>query len=95
MNWFDDIISSGFKTRKEEDMKADERESNLDEAIAKKKEDLRAKGDPTFTEDDEFFHKEYGHQLYNSNAGKHYDYLLDLAARYEISKEGEKVEDEE
>ena len=94
MNWFDEIISSGFKTRKEEDMKSDERESNLDAAIAKKKEELRAKGDTTFTEQDEFFHQEYGHQLYNANAGKDYDKLLELAAKYEISKEGEKEEEE-
>ena len=95
MNWFDELIGSGFKTRKEEDLKTDERELDLDAAIAEKKKELRAKGDTTFTEEDEFFHSEYGHQLYNANAGKDFDMLLDLAARYEINKEGEKAEDEE
>jgi len=94
MNWFDELISSGFKTRKEEDMKSKERRSDLDEAIAEKKEELRAKGDTTFTDQDKFFHEEYGHQLYNANAGKEYNKLLDLAARYEISKEGEKEEED-
>jgi|TARA_E500000305_G_C3942984_1_gene198396 hypothetical protein len=90
MNWFEEIFRSGVKTRKEEDSKADERESDLDAAIAEKKEELRAKGDTTFTDDDAFFHAEYGHQLYNANAGKDYAKLLDLAARYEISKESKK-----
>jgi len=91
MNWFEEILESGFGSSELDSLKAEEREKvpNLTAEIEQRKEELLAAGDTTFTDEDQLFYDEGAHNLFFGNAGRDRDKILDAVARYQLQR-GEK-----
>jgi len=94
MNWFEEILESGFGSSELDSIKADEREKlpNITAEIEQRKQELIAAGDTTFTEEDQLFYDEGASDLFFGNAGRDRDKILDAVARYQLQR-GEKEKD--
>tara|TARA_R100000008_G_scaffold79502_1_gene61196 strand:- start:432 stop:716 length:285 start_codon:yes stop_codon:yes gene_type:complete len=94
MNWFEEIIESGFGSAELDSLLEDERKKlpNLDKEIEARKADLRAKGDTTFTDDDALWFDVASDDLFQGVSGRDRDKLIDVVARYQMQKEGEDEE---
>ena len=94
MNWFEEILESGFGSSELDSIKADEREKlpNITAEIEQRKQELIAAGDTTFTEEDQLFYDEGASDLFFGNAGRDRDKILDAVARYQLQR-GKKEKD--
>tara|TARA_Y100001973_G_C5207628_1_gene342785 strand:- start:4293 stop:4577 length:285 start_codon:yes stop_codon:yes gene_type:complete len=88
MNWFEEILESGFGSSELDSLKAEEREKvpNLTAEIEQRKEELLAAGDTTFTDEDQLFYDEGASNLFFGNAGRDRDRILDAVARYQLQR---------
>ena len=94
MNWFEEIIESGFGSSELDSIKADEREKfpQLDKEIERRKEDLIAAGDTTFSDEDQLFYDEGASNLFFGNAGRDRDRIIDAVARYQLQRDAKEEE---
>ena len=60
---------------------------NLDKEIEKRKEELRAEGDTTYTDEDAIFYDEGAHNLFFGNAGRDRDRIIEAVAKYQMQRD--------